>query len=409
MSGLADRIGRESMSIFAGRIGWESMAGPREKLPIGIGGKASGGKRAHGHRGAWKIFAGTLCLCAALAFGKTESRAEEYAYTITFYPGNHGSFQGTEQVTVDNSGSGSSYDISGDGTSVRVTGLAAGDMVSFDAAMEGAVKQEEGSRYYVKGIRVSGRDNSTVDTAAFRVEGDRDYVVAYGIKGDQTSYVVNYQDGNGNALAPSRTYYGNVGDKPVVAFLYIEGYQPQAYNLTKTLSKNTAENVFTFVYNARPAAVQGGGEGGTAGEEGTDAGGGGNPGTTVPGTAAGNDAGTSTGTGAGGDTGLPQGPEENGGNPEEDVQNPEDNTPNEGGQESGEETVQGEEVPDTPENLVDLDNGEVPLAGPAQGETHSGPPVWIPVVLAVAGLGAVAAILWFVWMQRKKKGSDKEN
>ena len=107
---------------------------------------------------------------------------------------------------------------------------------------------------------------------------------------------------------------------------------------------------------------------------------------------------------------LPQGPEENGGNPEEDVQNPEDNTPDEGGQESGEETVQGEEVPDTPENLVDLDNGEVPLAGPGQEETPSGPPVWIPVVLAVAGLGAVAAILWFVWMQRKKKKvSDNEN
>ena len=413
MSGLAGRSGLEGMRIAAGRSGSGSMAGPREKREAGIGKKAFGGKRAHGQRRAWKMFAGAVCLCAFLAFGKTESRAEEYAYTITFYPGNHGSFQGTEQVSVDNSGSGSSYDISGDGTSVRVTGLAAGDIVSFDAAMEGAVKQEEGSRYYVKGIRVSGRDNSTVDTAAFSVEGDRDYVVAYGIKGDQTSYVVNYQDGNGNTLAPSRTYYGNVGDKPVVAFLYIEGYQPQAYNLTKTLSKNTAENVFTFVYNARPAAVQGGGEGGTAGEEttgGATGAGGGNPGTTVPGTAAGNDAGTGTGTGTGGDMTLPQGPEENGGNPEEDVQNPEDNTPDEGGQESGEETVQGEEVPDTPENLVDLDNGEVPLAGPGQEETPSGPPVWIPVVLAVAGLGAVAAILWFVWMQRKKKKvSDNEN
>lgn len=38
----------------------------------------------------------------------------------------------------------------------------------------------------------------------------------------------------------------------MVAYHYIEGYQPQAYNLTKTLSKNEAENVFTFVYEPVP-------------------------------------------------------------------------------------------------------------------------------------------------------------
>ena len=39
-----------------------------------------------------------------------------------------------------------------------------------------------------------------------------------------TSYTVNYVDENGNELAPSRTYYGNVGDRPVVAYLYMDGY-----------------------------------------------------------------------------------------------------------------------------------------------------------------------------------------
>ena len=29
--------------------------------------------------------------------------------------------------------------------------------------------------------------------------------------------------------------YGNVGDKPVVAYKYIDSYIPQAYALTKTL------------------------------------------------------------------------------------------------------------------------------------------------------------------------------
>ena len=62
------------------------------------------------------------------------------------------------------------------------------------------------------------------------------------------AYTVQYLDENGNELAPSNTFYGSIGDKPVVAFQYIEGYLPQAYNLTKTLSANEADNVFPFVY-----------------------------------------------------------------------------------------------------------------------------------------------------------------
>ena len=73
-------------------------------------------------------------------------------------------------------------------------------------------------------------------------------MVAYGIRGDMVAYTVNYQDADGNELAPSQQFYGNVGDKPVVAYRYIDGYVPQAAALTKTLSSNEAENVFTFVY-----------------------------------------------------------------------------------------------------------------------------------------------------------------
>ena len=42
----------------------------------------------------------------------------------------------------------------------------------------------ENSKYYVKGIRLSGRDNNTVAQSAFLVSGDQDYVVAYGIPGE---------------------------------------------------------------------------------------------------------------------------------------------------------------------------------------------------------------------------------
>ncbi len=68
-------------------------------------------------------------------------------------------------------------------------------------------------------------------------------------------YTVNYQDENGRTLAESRKYYGNIGDKPVVAHIYIENYEPQALALTRTLSSNEAENVFTFVYSEREAQV----------------------------------------------------------------------------------------------------------------------------------------------------------
>ena len=52
--------------------------------------------------------------------------------------------------------------------------------------------------------------------------------MVYGILGNAVAYTVNYVDTSGRQLAPSETYYGNVGDEPVIAYLYIEGYQTQA-------------------------------------------------------------------------------------------------------------------------------------------------------------------------------------
>lgn len=111
-------------------------------------------------------------------------------------------------------------------------------------------------KYYVKGIRLSGRDNASselLNTPGFIVKGDADYVVAYGIKGNMVAYTVNYQDASGKSLAESQTFYGNVGDKPVVAYRYVENYIPDALALTKTLSNNESENVFTFTY--KPGAT----------------------------------------------------------------------------------------------------------------------------------------------------------
>ena len=169
------------------------------------------------------LLAAALLLAAVPA---VSTRAAGYTYTIRFYAGQQGVFSDGRDVIV-------------------YSGLSYGSVVSF---YPGSVVLQDGGKYYVKGIRESGKDNNTVAASAFTVTGDRDYVVAYGLRGDTVAYTVNYVDIGGNLLAPSDTYYGNVGDKPVVSFAYIDGYQPQAYNLTKTLVQNEAENVFTFFY-----------------------------------------------------------------------------------------------------------------------------------------------------------------
>lgn len=182
----------------------------------------------------------------AAAPGGNDSK---YTYTVTLYAGRQGSFESSEGVQVDNHKTGSDYQISAPqdgGDKITVTGLEYGDIVSVRA--QSSVSLGSSSKYYIGGIRESGQDNGTVSTSAFQVEGDREYVVAYGIKGNMVAYTVNYIDEEGNALLESETYYGAVGDRPVIAFRYVDGYWPQTYNLTKQLSANAADNVFTFVY-----------------------------------------------------------------------------------------------------------------------------------------------------------------
>jgi len=168
--------------------------------------------------------------------------AEEYTYSVTLSAGRQGTVTGGG-VTVE----GSTYTQTSDGTTIKLSGLHKGARVTFQAG--DAARLNDDTKYYISGIRLSGRDNNTrAADPSFLVDGDADYVVAYGIRGDMVEYTVQYQDEDGNALADSRTYYGNVGDEAVVAYLYIEGYRPLNFNLSKVLSANGADNVFTFVY-----------------------------------------------------------------------------------------------------------------------------------------------------------------
>ena len=173
-----------------------------------------------------RVLYALFALCLFFPNVLSASAKEEYTYTIRIFSGRQGSFA--------------------DGDVIVFEGRHYGDRVNF---YQSAVTLNDNSKYYIRGIRESGKDNNvSMQTSSFLVTGDRDYVIAYGILGDATSYTINYVDSEGNTLAPSETYYGNVGDKPVVAYLYIDGWQPQAYNITKTLEKDPLENVFNFVY-----------------------------------------------------------------------------------------------------------------------------------------------------------------
>lgn len=304
--------------------------------------------------------------------------SEPYTYSITFYAGNQGAFAGTDGITVLENGSAAGAGIEKvmreDGSAITVKGLKAGDQVTFNDIQsqgDGApVKfKEEDSQYYVRGLRKGGYDNDTVSSPSFTVEQDQDYVVAYGIKGEMVSYVIHYQDTDGKTLAPSRTYYGNVGDRPVVAFLYIEGYEPQAYNLTKELSKNEAENVFTFVYGR----VSGGGTAEEVIDEGTT--------TVVEGTGGGN-----AGTGAGGAGGGA-------------------NDAEEGADGAGENTELADEaVPlsDGPADLVDLDDEDTPL-GFSLKDLDVATNMLGALVVGVSGAAALVVLLVAFMKRRREK------
>lgn len=179
-----------------------------------------------------KILALAIAVCLTgmgMAPITAKAAEDEYTYTIRFYAGTKGKHKGGQEVIIHKN-------------------LHYGDQVTFDPRREVELQDK---KYYIRGIRESGKDNNTAVTSespSFKVTGDQDYVVTYGVLGDSVAYEVRFQDENGNPLADTETYYGNVGDRPVVAYLYIENYQPQALAITGTLQRDASKNVFTFVY-----------------------------------------------------------------------------------------------------------------------------------------------------------------
>lgn len=282
---------------------------------------------------------------------------DAYTYTVTFSAGTQGSIS-SDGISVDGGGD---YEISCDGKHVIITGLTLENHVRF---LNSAVSLGEDSKYYVKGVRMGGRDNSTVDLAYFPVERDQDYVVAYGIRGNLVQYTVHYEDTAGNELFPPQTYYGNVGDKPVVAYLYVEGYQPQAYNLTRTLQEDVSRNVFTFVYAPvveEPAPQPPQPPQPPQEEPGTET-----PAPTPEAVTPAAPAVTPSAPAPEGEEPVPtQNPEEENPQQEEQPENPED-----ADQGTGNTEIPDNEVPQNqgPENVRDLDESETPLGNFQPGD-----------------------------------------
>lgn len=304
---------------------------------------------------------------SAQASGSEPVKLEKYGYTITLSAGNKGLINGEEKVTV---GSDIAY---GEDENVIV-------IFSTDYLTQNVSVTDD--RYYVKGVRLSGRDNeeavsdSAVSSPVFVVTGDADYVVAYGVKGNQVAYTVQYQDAAGNTLAPSQTFYGNVGDKPIVAYQYIDGYIPQTLALTKTLSENAEENIFTFVYTpGDPGEIVN-----TVTDTTTVVG---DPTivTVVTGGAAAGGAGGAAG-GAGGGAGAGD----------------------------ATTTIDEEQTPQGTQEIVDLDEEETPqgdldIQEVNEEETAKGLPLAFSV--GIGAVAAVALICLVVWLMKgRKSGSD---
>ena len=299
-----------------------------------------------------------------------------YTYKVTLSAGNKGTINGQNKIELANIDSGS--------------------IVTFNLNDI----QVTDDKYYVKGIRLSGRDNDEALAApSFTIKGDADYVVAYGIKGNMVAYTVNYQDASGNSLAESQTFYGNVGDKPVVAYRYVENYIPDALALTKTLSDNESENVFTFTYTpgatdrivettttvtttvpgtATPGTGTGnvGTAGGTTG--GTTGGTAGTTGGTTTGTTGGTTDGTTTGTTDGTTT-------------DNDSQ---DTTAKD------KDTATSEDE-QTPKSLVDLDDEDTPKGNIDAKDKTSKTPIAAGIGIIVVAVAALAGLIVFLKKRAK--------
>ncbi len=291
---------------------------------------------------AMMLVLGTVANAFAAGESADTDSEKGYDYTVFVYSGNQGTFKGTREWSKT---------------------CSQGEMVTFN---KNDVKVTN-DKYYVRGFKVTGHDNDETSGSSqitFNGGTDVSYVVSYAIKGDMVPYRVDYVTTSGASLG-SDTFYGMIGDKPVVSFKYFEGYLPDAYNKAKTITGNADEDVFTFTYSGNGSAQ-------------TDQNGAAGDGTAANDTNGGNGAAGNGGNAAGNGNGINANPPGTAGNP-------------------------------AGTNTATINDSDTPLAGVPQYEDlddqGKGFLKWI--VAGAIGAGLLALILLILFVLRRRKQFDE--
>lgn len=299
----------------------------------------------------------TFAFCAIFAFAATAvyGAEDEYGHTMTVSAGN-GSFESGETVL--------------DATTAEpVTADPEANKILIND--EEVIVKPPTEDHFVTGLKFTGHDNSQVLDKKISVSEeneDIDLVVTYGLKSEMVGYSIYYLSAkDGSDLRPSEKHYGVNGSKPVVSFKYVEGYLPNAYNETRTISRG-GDNTFYFYYyevdhNGNPIIIDNNdGDGNADGTAGNNGGGG---------NANGNANAANPGTAVLGDNAVP--------------------------------------TADGPANLVDLDDNEAPLAPGAESDEEKGGLSGFAMGLIgiiIAGILIVLGILY--WILKRRRIEEEE-
>ena len=175
-----------------------------------------------------------LGLLVGSLFSLKLSAAGYDTYHVVVYAGEHGTLTYTDAEGIVESG-----------LPYKELEFKAGERFDPNAF---TVELPEDSIYYFKGFQYSGTEDQVAGNMA--VNEDITLVARYGIKGKQVAYTIHYVvSGSNQQLLEPVTLHGNVGDEVIVAYQYIEGYIPSAYNAhIAKLSENEADNIIVFVY-----------------------------------------------------------------------------------------------------------------------------------------------------------------
>ena len=305
-----------------------------------------------------KLFAIALPLCLVFL----PVHAAPYTYRITIYGGLQGTVNGQEKLVVD---------------------LPMGSQ--WNANDYDVVPNDD--RYFCNSdFEIAGQEGTPL--FVFEVTSDVDIVPVYHLKGDLVEYRVQYLHSGDNAvLLPQQTFFGNIGDKPVVAYRFLEGYIPTTYAETKTIVEDPAQNTFTFYYltveEARQQIIDRGDIFDGYYYDGTSY---------VP-IVGGGGAGTAAGAGAAAGAGTSSeeagaGTNQAGGNGAE---------------------INNNQTPTTqPQDIVDLDENDVPQAlNPDEPGNNAGGNSALPWVAGIAAVAVLGALIVFL-ATRKKEDKEEE-